>query len=112
VHAVTHLAVDGAAGLAAGSTSNYFRSRDALLEAVVERFAAREKANWDDIAAPVGPRTPAGLAEALAAFALDATGPHRTLTHRGCGRRATGRPGKSAGASSYSRRHDGGCPRS
>ncbi len=41
VHAVTHRAVDGAAGLAAGSTSNYFRSRDALLEAVVERFAAR-----------------------------------------------------------------------
>jgi AcrR family transcriptional regulator len=85
VHAVTHRAVDGAADLAAGSTSNYFRSRDALLEAIVERFAARETANWDGITAAslggvVGPTTPAGLAEAMAAFARDATGPHRTLT--------------------------------
>jgi DNA-binding transcriptional regulator YbjK len=79
-HAVTHRAIDSAAGLPAGSTSNYFRSRDALLEAVVERFAARERANWDDIAASVSPTDPTGLAEAVAAFAIDATGPHRTLT--------------------------------
>jgi DNA-binding transcriptional regulator YbjK len=79
-HAVTHRAIDAAAGLPAGSTSNYFRSRDALLEAVVERFADRERANWDDVAASVSPTTPGGLAEALAAFAVDATGPHRTLT--------------------------------
>ena len=79
-HAVTHRAIDAAAGLPAGSTSNYFRSRNALLEAVVERFAERERANADDIAASLRPTTPAGLAEAMAAFALDATGPHRTLT--------------------------------
>jgi AcrR family transcriptional regulator len=78
--AVTHRAIDAAAGLPVGSTSNYFRSRDALLEAVVERFADRERANWDDVAASVSPTTPSGLAEALATFALDATGPHRTLT--------------------------------
>jgi DNA-binding transcriptional regulator YbjK len=70
-HAVTHRAVDPAAGLPAGSTSNYFRSRNALLEAVVERFATRERANADDIAASLRPTTPSGLAEALAAFALD-----------------------------------------
>src|SRR5690242_3620662 len=79
-HAVTHRAIDAAAGLLAGSTSNYFRSRNALLEAVVEQFAERERANADDIAASLRPATPAGLAEAMAAFALDATGPHRTLT--------------------------------
>ncbi len=78
--AVTHRAVDAAAGLPAGSTSNYFRSRNALLEAAVERFADRERANADAIAASLRPTTPAGLAEALAAFAIDATGPHRTLT--------------------------------
>ncbi len=80
VRAVTHRAVDAAAGLPAGSTSNYFRTSDALLNAVVERFAARERANWEDIAAAVDPATPGELADALARFAHDATGPHRTLT--------------------------------
>jgi AcrR family transcriptional regulator len=80
VHRVTHRAVDAAAGLPAGSTSNYFRTRDALLNAVVERFAARERANWDEAAATVAPASPAALAEALGRFIRDAVGPHRTLT--------------------------------
>jgi AcrR family transcriptional regulator len=80
IHALTHRAVDAAAGLPAGSTSNHFRTRDALLDAVVERFAARERANWEDIAAKVCPTTPRELARAMTAFAQDATGPHRTLT--------------------------------
>jgi DNA-binding transcriptional regulator YbjK len=80
IHALTHRAVDMAAGLPPGSASNHFRTRDALLSAVVERFAARERANWEDIAARVCPTTPEELARALAVFAQDATGPHRTLT--------------------------------
>jgi|SRR3954470_20242068 DNA-binding transcriptional regulator YbjK len=80
IRGVTHRAVDAAAGLPAGSTSNYFRTRDALLNAVVDRFAAREKANGDAIATRVAPSTPAELVEMLAVFARDATGPHRTLT--------------------------------
>ncbi len=36
---LTHRAVDEAAGLPSGSTSNYFRSRSALLEAAAERHA-------------------------------------------------------------------------
>ena len=79
-HALTHRAVDAAAGLPAGSASNYFRTRDALLNAVVERFAARERANWEDIAAKVCPTTPQALAQALTMFARDSTGPQRTLT--------------------------------
>ncbi len=79
-HALTHRAVDAAAGLPAGSASNYFRTRDALLNAVVERFAARERANWEDIAAKVCPTTPHELAQALTMFAQDSTGPQRTLT--------------------------------
>ncbi len=55
-------------------------TRDALLGAVVERFAARERANWEDIAARVCPTTPHELARALTEFAQDATGPQRTLT--------------------------------
>ncbi|MFI0410203.1 TetR/AcrR family transcriptional regulator [Actinomadura sp. 3N508] len=77
---LTHRAVDAAARLPAGSASNHFRTREALLDAVVERFAARERAGWDDIAARICPTTPQELAQALTAFAQDATGPRRTLT--------------------------------
>ena len=79
IHALTHRAVDAAAGLPAGSASNHFRTRDALLNAVVERFAARERANWEDIAARMCPTTPAELARALAAFVQESTGLNRTL---------------------------------
>ena len=80
MHALTHRAVDAAADVPAGSASNHFRTRDALLDAVVERFATRERANWEDIAARVCPTTPAELARALTAFVRDGTGPNRTLT--------------------------------
>lgn len=80
VRAVTHRAVDAQAGLPAGSTSNYFRTRDALFAAVVERFVERERANWESVAASINPRTPAELAEALGACAREGTGPQRTLT--------------------------------
>src|SRR5450631_4233056 len=71
IHALTHRAVDTAAGLPPGSTSNHFRTRDALPDAVVERFAARERANWEDIAARLCPTTPQELARALSMFAQD-----------------------------------------
>jgi AcrR family transcriptional regulator len=80
IHALTHRAVDAAAGLPSGSASNHFRNRDALLNAVVERFAARERASWEDIAATVCPTTPTELARALTAFVRDGTGPNRALT--------------------------------
>ena len=80
IHALTHRTVDAASGLPAGSTSNHFRTRDALLNAVVERFAARERANWEEVAARLCPTTPQELARAMALFAQDATGPQRTLT--------------------------------
>jgi AcrR family transcriptional regulator len=79
-HALTHRAVDAAAGLPAGSTSNHFRTRDALLDAVVERFAGRERAIWEEIVARMCPATPQELADAMAVLAREATGPHRTLT--------------------------------
>jgi AcrR family transcriptional regulator len=77
---LTHRAVDAAAGVPAGSAANYFRNRDSLLTAVVERFADRERANWDDIATRLAPTGPTDIAQALAEFAHDATGPNRTLT--------------------------------
>jgi DNA-binding transcriptional regulator YbjK len=80
MHGLTHRTVDAAAGLPAGSCSNHFRTRDALLNAVVERFAAREKAAWDDIAARTSPTNPSELVEAVVAMAREAAGPLRTLT--------------------------------
>src|SRR3954469_22667153 len=80
IHALTHRAVDTAAGLPAGSASNHFRTRDALLEAVVQRFAARERANWEDLAMRMFPTTPEELARVMVTAAKEATGTHRTLT--------------------------------
>jgi DNA-binding transcriptional regulator YbjK len=80
IHGLTHRSVDAAAGLPTGSTANHFRTRDALLNAVVERFAARERANWDEITARLCPTTPRELAQAAAVFARDSAGPQRALT--------------------------------
>jgi AcrR family transcriptional regulator len=80
IHALTHRAVDTEAGLPAGSTSNHFRTRDALLDAVVERFAARERALWEELAMRMYPTTPHELAEVLVAAAKTATGLQRRLT--------------------------------
>ncbi len=38
---LTHRAIDLAAGIPVGTTSNYFRSRDALVEGLVERIGER-----------------------------------------------------------------------
>src|SRR3954447_3719679 len=80
IHALTHRAVDTQAGLPAGSASNHFRTREALLEAVVERFADRERALWEELAMRMYPTTPQELAHLLVAAAKTATGPQRTLT--------------------------------
>ena len=79
VRAVTHRAVDAQAGLPVGSTSNHFRTRDALFDGIAERFSARERANWEHLAGRLSPTTPAELATAASAFAVDATRTHRTL---------------------------------
>jgi AcrR family transcriptional regulator len=80
IHALSHRAVDAQAGLPAGSASNHFRTRDALLEAVVDRFAARERALWEELAVRMYPTTPYELAQVLVAAAKTATGPQRTLS--------------------------------
>jgi DNA-binding transcriptional regulator YbjK len=80
IRRLTHRDIDAAAGLPSGSTSNYFRTRDALIHGVVEQFAARERAAWEQIATHVDPTTTAELAAALTLFLRDATGPGRPLT--------------------------------
>ena len=46
---LTHRAVDKAASLPAGTTSNYFRSRDALIEGLVTRIGERLAPSPEDL---------------------------------------------------------------
>jgi DNA-binding transcriptional regulator YbjK len=80
VRALTHRAVDAEAGLASGSTSNYFRSREALLHAVMARVVTVERAGWEQLAASLTPRSPDELADALAQLVEMVTGPARALS--------------------------------
>jgi AcrR family transcriptional regulator len=80
IRALTHRAVDAEAGVAAGSTANYFPTREGLLEAVVERVSVMERARFDEIAAEVCPATPAELGRAMAGWVREATGARRALT--------------------------------
>lgn len=77
---LTHRAVDEAAGLPQGSTSNLARTRQALLELAVQRLADRE-ARVLGLHEMPDPRVGAGpLADALALAAHRALTGNRTLT--------------------------------
>ena len=64
---LTHRAVDTAAGVPPGSTSNYFRTREALVLGIVERYIVRER---EMATGPGGdvPPTAEGVARALGRF--------------------------------------------
>jgi DNA-binding transcriptional regulator YbjK len=76
---LTHRAVDAAAAVPAGSTSNYFRTREALILGIVERFIARERAMATGPRERIDP-SPDGVATALGRFAHRALGPDRAVT--------------------------------
>ncbi|WP_447009700.1 TetR/AcrR family transcriptional regulator [Saccharothrix hoggarensis] len=90
---LTHRAVDAEAGVPAGSTSAYFRTRKALVEGVVRRLAELDGAEVDE--AGVGlPLDPDQLAEAIA-HVLDrwmTTARERTLARYACLLEATHHP--------------------
>lgn len=80
LHRMTHRAVDAAAGLPLGSTSNYFRTRETLLTAVIEHFAQLERGAWDDIAAVSHPVSGAELSGVMAEWVRGAVGVRRSVT--------------------------------
>lgn len=59
---LTHRSVDGEAGLPSGSTSNYFRSRQALISGIVERMEELDYQDW-------ARQSPAPVVESPAEFA-------------------------------------------
>jgi DNA-binding transcriptional regulator YbjK len=77
LRALTHGRVDDRAELPRGSTSNYFRTRDALWVGVANRILERELAMVD---ATVVPTTTEELVDALCALYAVATGPMRAVT--------------------------------
>ena len=79
---LTHRAVDAEAGVPVGSTSNYFRTREALVDAVVARFVALDREEW---AAFGGASGAAGggaedLVRALDGYVRHSVGPGRVRT--------------------------------
>ena len=79
VRALTHARIDQRAGLPPGSTSNWFRTRRALLAGVVDWIAERERADFDPAAMPVITGID-GLIEGLCTMAELQTGPFATRT--------------------------------
>ncbi|PRY68836.1 TetR family transcriptional regulator [Glaciihabitans tibetensis] len=76
LRALTHVRVDDRAALPRGSTSNWFRTRDALFSGVIDHIVDREMAAVTARA----PVTAAELVEQLAALVEFTTGENRTLT--------------------------------
>ncbi|GGH43961.1 TetR/AcrR family transcriptional regulator [Microbacterium album] len=66
LRALTHRAVDRAAGVPAGTTSNYFRTRDAVVAAAISRMEQRDLAAWESLGRSL-PGSPSELAGMLAA---------------------------------------------
>ncbi|MCK9875448.1 TetR family transcriptional regulator [Frankia sp. Ag45/Mut15] len=76
--ALTHRAVDRRAGVAEGTTSNYFRTRQALVAGVLARIARRESAPSTSPAAV--PTDAEQLVAVIAERLRFLLGPGRTLT--------------------------------
>lgn len=72
---LTHRAVDARAGLSAGSTSYYYRTRLALLEAVLGKVLAYDVGRMEGFAPVVGDR--GAMEEALVGVVRYLTGPGR-----------------------------------
>ncbi|SBT40831.1 TetR/AcrR family transcriptional regulator [Micromonospora auratinigra] len=98
---LTHRAVDARAGLPEGTTSAYFRTRKALIEAVVRRLADLDRADLVAGRLPAGADTPTGTVDDLDALAgsiaavLDhwmSTARNRTLARYACLLEATHHP--------------------
>jgi DNA-binding transcriptional regulator YbjK len=77
---LTHRAVDAKAGLAEGTTSNYYRNRAALVGAVLDRLLQRDAELLRNVGPAGPPSDVAELAGQLAAMVLALAGEHTGLT--------------------------------
>ena len=77
---LTHRAVDAAAGLPIGSTSNRFRTRDSLLVAVLRRILERETAVWTRLAVDIRTLSVEAVAGAIGQLLEELTDAGRVLS--------------------------------
>jgi DNA-binding transcriptional regulator YbjK len=77
LRALTHARVDERAGLPKGSTSNYFRTRAALLSGVVDWIVERE---MPEVGAAFSPASAADFVDAMCGLFEYTTRANRTLT--------------------------------
>lgn len=77
---LTHRAVDLAAGLPLGSTSNRYRTREALMVGVLERMLEREGAKWRTVAIDLRSPTVDGFADAVGRLLEELAGSDRILS--------------------------------
>jgi DNA-binding transcriptional regulator YbjK len=77
MRALTHGRIDQRAGIPRGSTSNYFRTRSALLGGVVRAIVERE---LPPVGTAFAPASAAQLVDALCGLLEYVTGHNRTLT--------------------------------
>ncbi|MBE9372973.1 TetR family transcriptional regulator [Saccharopolyspora sp. HNM0983] len=77
---VTYQQVDARAGVPAGTASNHFRNREALLTGIVQHVADLDRAAWDAFAAGARITGSTELAEALLSYLRHAAGPDRART--------------------------------
>lgn len=80
MRALTHRAVDAAAALPPGSTSNHFRTREALLAGVLRRILEREQLIWAGRATEVSTLTAPAVASALGLLVEQLTTTDRVLS--------------------------------
>lgn len=75
LRALTHRRVDSIADVPAGSTSNYFRTRQALVEGVLDRLLERDRVDVAALAgaASAAPRDERELEDLLCGYVLFAT---------------------------------------
>ena len=77
---LTHRAVDAAAGLPVGSTSNRFRTRESLLVGVLRRILERETAIWTRLAVDIRTPTVEAVAGAIGRLLEELTDAGRVLS--------------------------------
>ncbi|WP_448005768.1 TetR/AcrR family transcriptional regulator [Agromyces bauzanensis] len=77
---LTHRAVDAAAGVPPGTTSNHFRTREALVAAVAERLEERDLAVWSADRAGPPPADADAFAELLTHYLAVFATEHADLT--------------------------------
>lgn len=77
---LTHRGVDDVAGVPTGTSSNYFRTREALLVGVVDRLVERDKLDWERLSRLPKPQSIGELIDATTAWALHSIDADRVRT--------------------------------